>query len=280
VGKQQDVITTAKLGDTVGAQVHGVDRDQLLHDDDLPAWTLEALEHHGALVFRDLHLDDEAQVVFSRKLGKVEIFGKGEHPEIFRVTLDATKNPAAQYLRGTFDWHIDGCTDDIPIMATMLSAHAVADAGGETEFASSYAAYEMLDEAERARLEDVRVVHTIEASQRLFNKDPSPQEVELWRKRPAKEHPLVWRHRSGRRSLVLGATTDHVVGMDPDEGRALLDDLLHRATTPDRVYRHEWQVGDVVIWDNRGVLHRALPYDPSSPRDMHRTTFAGDEPIQ
>ena len=274
------VITTEKLGTTVGAQVHGVDREQLLHDDTLPAWTLDALEEHGALVLRDLHLDDEAQVLFSRKLGKVEIFGKGEHPEIFRVTLDAAKNPAAQYLRGTFDWHIDGCTDDIPIMATMLSAHAVAASGGETEFASSYAAYEMLDDDEKARLDDIRVVHTIEASQRLFNKEPSEKELEHWRKRPAKEHPLVWRHRSGRRSLVLGATTDHVVGMDPDEGRALLDDLLHRATTPDRVYRHEWQVGDVVIWDNRGVLHRALPYDPSSPRDMHRTTFAGDEPIQ
>ena len=274
------VITTEKLGDSVGAQVHGVDRDQLLHDDDLAAWTLQALEDNGALVFRDLHLDDEAQVVFSRKLGKVEIFGKGEHPEIFRVTLDPAKNPSAQYLRGTFDWHIDGCTDDIPIMATMLSAHAVAESGGETEFASSYAAYEMLSDEEKERLEGVRVVHTIEASQRLFNKDPSEQEVENWRRRPAKEHPLVWRHRSGRRSLVLGATTDHVVGMEPEEGRALLDDLLHRATTPDRVYRHEWQQGDVVIWDNRGVLHRALPYDPASPRDMHRTTFAGDEPIQ
>jgi alpha-ketoglutarate-dependent taurine dioxygenase len=274
------VITTEKLGTTVGAQVHGVDREQLLHDDDLPAWTLRALEENGALVFRDLHLDDEAQVVFSRKLGKVEIFGKGEHPEIFRVTLDPAKNPSAQYLRGTFDWHIDGCTDDIPIMATMLSAHAVAESGGETEFASSYEAYEHLDDDEKARIDGVRVVHTIEASQRLFNKTPSPEEVERWRMRPAKEHPLVWRHRSGRRSLVLGATTDHVVGMDPDEGRALLDDLLDRATTPDRVYRHEWQVGDLVIWDNRGVLHRALPYDPSSPRDMHRTTFAGDEPIR
>ena len=169
------VITTEKLGDTVGAQVHGVDRDQLLHDEALPAWTLQALEDNGALVFRDLHLDDEAQVVFSRKLGKVEIFGKGEHPEIFRVTLDPAKNPSAQYLRGTFDWHIDGCTDDIPIMATMLSAHAVAASGGETEFASSYAAYEMLDDDEKARLDGVRVVHTIEASQRLFNKDPSPR---------------------------------------------------------------------------------------------------------
>jgi len=79
---------------------------------------------------------------------------------------------------------------------------------------------------------------------------------------------------------VLGATTDHVVGMSREDGRALLDDLLARATVPERVYRHQWQVGDLVLWDNRGVLHRACRYDPSSPRDMHRTTFSGDEPIQ
>ena len=274
------VLTTERIGANVGALVVGADTDRLLNDQAFPAWCLDELEANGALVFRGLNIDDATQVAFSKKLGKVEVFGKGEHPEIFRVTLDPAKNPSAQYLRGTFDWHIDGCTDDVPIMATMLSAHAVAESGGETEFASSYAAYEMLSEEEQAKLEGVRVVHTIEASQRLFNKNPSDQEVENWRRRPAKEHPLVWRHRSGRRSLVLGATTDHVVGMDRDEGRALLDDLLHRATTPDRVYRHEWLQGDVVIWDNRGVLHRALPYDPASPRDMHRTTFAGDEPIQ
>ena len=274
------VSTTEKLSDTVGAQVLGVDRDRLASDDAFPAWCLEALEANGALVFRDLHLDDEAQIAFSRKLGKVEKLGHGEHPEIFRVTLDPTKNSAAKYLKGTFDWHIDGCTDDIPIMATMLSAHTVAESGGETEFASSYAAYEDLDADEQRHLESLRVVHTIEASQRLHNPDPTPEEVELWRRRPAKEHPLVWTHLSGRKSLVLGATTDHVVGMDRDEGKALLQDLLDRATTPDRVYRHEWALGDVVIWDNRGVLHRACPYDPTSPRDMHRTTFAGDEPIQ
>jgi alpha-ketoglutarate-dependent taurine dioxygenase len=273
-------VTTEKLTPTVGALVEGVDRERLVDDEAFPAWCLDALEAHGALVFRGLDLDDEAQVVWSRKLGTVEKLGKGEHPEIFRVTLDPTKNPSAPYLRGTFDWHIDGCTDDVPIMATMLSAHAVAESGGETEFASSYGAYEDLDDDEKARIDSVRVVHTIEASQRLFNPDPSDEEVALWRRRPAKEHPLVWKHRSGRRSLVLGATTDHVVGMSPDDGRALLDDLLDRATTPDRVYTHTWQVGDVVIWDNRGVLHRAAPYDPASPRDMHRTTFAGDEPIQ
>lgn len=274
------VITTEKLTPTVGALVEGVDRRQLIDDDAFPAWCLDALEANGALVFRGLHLDDETQVAWSRRLGTVERLGNGELPEIFRVTLDPAKNPSAAYLRGTFDWHIDGCTDDVPIMATMLSAHAVADSGGETEFASSYQAYEDLTDEEKERFESVRVVHTIEASQRLHNPDPTPEQVEIWRKRPPKVHPLVWTHRSGRKSLVLGATTDHVVGMDRDEGRALLDDLLARATVPDRVYRHEWRVGDVVIWDNRGVLHRACPYDPSSPRDMHRTTFAGDEPIQ
>jgi alpha-ketoglutarate-dependent taurine dioxygenase len=273
-------ITTEKLTPTVGALVEGVDQDRLLNDDSFPQWCLDALEANGALVFRGLHIDDATQVAWSRKLGTVEKLGRGEYPEIFRVTLDPAKNRSAPYLRGTFDWHIDGCTDDVPIMATMLSAHAVAESGGDTEFASSYAAYDDLDDAEKAYLETLRVVHTIEASQRLFNPNPSPEEVALWRKRPPKEHPLVWKHRSGRKSLVLGATTDHVVGMDPEAGRALLDDLLHRATTPDRVYRHHWEVGDVVIWDNRGVLHRATRYDESSPRDMHRTTFAGDEPIQ
>lgn len=275
------VITTEKLG-AVGAEVKDVDKDRLLHDDDLPKAVLAALEENGALVFRDMHIDDATQVAFSRKLGEVEVLGPkdSEFPEIFRVSLDPAKSRSARYLKGTFDWHIDGCTDDIPIMATMLSAHAVAETGGETEFASTYGAYEDLSDDEKDELSKVRVVHTIEASQRLHNPDPSPEEVELWRKRPSKTHPLVWTHGSGRKSLVLGATTDHVVGMSRDEGRALLDELLARSITPDRVYRHTWSVGDVVIWDNRGVLHRACPYDPTSPRDMHRTTFAGDEPIQ
>jgi alpha-ketoglutarate-dependent taurine dioxygenase len=241
---------------------------------------LDALEQNGVLVLPRLHLDDATQVAFSRRLGVVEVFGRGEYPEIFRVTLDPTKNPAASYLKGTFDWHIDGCTDDVPIMATLLAAHAVAATGGDTEFASTYAAYDALTDAEKKELEHVRVVHSFEASQLLHNPDPAPEERERWRRRPPKTHPLVWRHRSGRKSLVLGATTAEVVGMTPAAGRALLDELLARATAPARVYRHRWEVGDAVMWDNRGVLHRACPYDAASPRDMHRTTFAGDEPIQ
>jgi alpha-ketoglutarate-dependent taurine dioxygenase len=274
------VLETQMLGATVGAEVLGVDPERLVADDDLPGAVLDALQQRGALVFRDLHLDDAAQVAFSKRLGRVETFRNADPPEIFRVTLDPQKNPAAQYLRGTFDWHIDGCTDDIPIKATILSAHAVAGSGGETEFASSYEAYDLLDDAEQARVSSLRVVHTIEASQRLFNNEPTEKELANWRSRPAKVHPLVWRHADGRRSLVIGATASHIDGMDPDESKALLADLLERSTVPERVYRHEWSVGDLVIWDNNGVLHRACRYDPTSPRDMHRCTLAGDEPIQ
>jgi alpha-ketoglutarate-dependent taurine dioxygenase len=272
--------TIRKLGNTVGAEVVGVDCNRLLTDDALPEWCHRVLDENGALVFRELHIDDATQVAFTRRLGTLEGAGGLDDGEVFRVTLDPTKNRAASYLRGTFDWHIDGATDDIPRMASLLSAHAVADSGGETEFASTYAAYDDLTADEQERCLALRVVHSFEAAQLLTDPDPSPEELAMWRKRPAKTHPLVWRHRSGRCSLVLGATASHIEGMDLEEGKALLADLLHRSTRPDRVYRHEWSVGDLVIWDNRGVLHRACPYDASSARDMHRTTIAGDEPIR
>ena len=273
-------IETEQLTETVGLEVRGVDVDRLLHDDAMPEWVLETLEANGVLVFRGLHLDDAAHIAFSKRLGQVEVFGSGENAEIFRVTLDPAKNPAAAYLRGTFDWHIDGLTDDIPIKATLLAAHGVAATGGETEFVSTYAAYDDLADEEKDRFESVRVIHSIEAAQRRLESDPSPQQLAMWRSRPAKEQPLIWRHRSGRRSVVLGPTAGEVVGMDADDGRALIEDVLARATAPERVYRHEWSLGDLVIWDNRGVLHRALPYDPTSPRDMHRTTLSGDEQIR
>jgi len=274
-------VTTKPLSDSVGAEVLDVDRDRLLHDDTLADECLELLDRHGVLVFRELHLDDDTQVAFSKRLGPVERVGRRDDgAEIFRVTLDPAKNPAADYLKGTFDWHIDGMTDDIPIMATVLSAHEVAATGGDTEFASTYAAYEALSDEEQEKALDTRVVHSFLAAQKLSHPNASEADIEFWSRRPPKTHPLVWRHENGRRSLVLGATTDHVEGMSEEEGRAYLADLLDRSTVPERVYRHEWAVGDLVIWDNRGVLHRATRYDPSSARDMHRTTIAGSEAVQ
>jgi alpha-ketoglutarate-dependent taurine dioxygenase len=277
-------ITIDKLSHDVGAEVTGVDSEQLLADETVADTVMDSLEKYGVLVFRGLHLDPRAQVAFCRKLGQIDT-EPGHHPieGIYRVSLDTTKNSSASYLRATFDWHIDGCTpqdDAYPQMATMLSAKAVAAAGGETEFASTYKAFDNLAESERTRLTSLRVVHSLEASQRLVTPNPTREQLAAWRRRPTKEHPLIWTHKSGRRSLVLGASTDHVVGMAPDESRALLDDLLRRCTAPERVYRHEWSVGDTVIWDNRGVIHRAAPYEPDSPREMLRTTVLGEEPIR
>jgi len=279
------LLTMNKLTDTVGAEVVGVDPARLAADEALGAAVLDALEANGVLVFPGLHVDPAAQVAFCRRLGAIDHNSDGHHPVagIYPVTLDKSKNASAAYLRGTFDWHIDGCTptnDDNPQKATVLSAVQVADRGGETEFANSYVAYEHLDEAEQRQLDCLRVVHSLEASQRRVTPDPTPDELARWRSRPTHEHPLVWTHRSGRKSLVLGASADYVVGMGLDEGRALLADLLDRATQSDLVYSHSWSVGDTVIWDNNGVLHRAAPYDRESPREMLRTTVLGDEPIQ
>ncbi len=275
-----NTLTTKKLGATVGAEVVGVDRDRLRRDDTLSAACMAALEEHGVLVFRELHIDDETQIAFSRQLDDVGKAEPAEAPTIYIVSLDPAKSRTAAYTRGTFHWHIDGAQDDVPTKATMLSAHAIAATGGETEFASTYAAYDDLGDDEKREFDGLRVVHTFEASQRLVNPDPSPEELARWREKPDKEHPLVWQHRSGRRSLVIGASAARVVGLDDDEGTSLLNGLLARATVPERVYRHEWAVGDLVLWDNTGVMHRACTYDPASAREMHRTTMRGDEPIR
>jgi alpha-ketoglutarate-dependent sulfate ester dioxygenase len=279
------LLTITKLSDSVGAEVTGLDPSHLAADDPVGETILDALEHNGVLVFRGLHLDPETQVEFCHRLGEIDYSSDGHHPVagIYPVTLDKSKNSSAAYLKGTFDWHIDGCTptgDDYPQKATVLSAKQVAETGGETEFASSYAAYDVLSDEEKERFGALRVVHSLEASQRRITPDPSPELLARWRSRRTHEHPLVWTHRTGRKSLVLGTSADYVVGMDLDEGRALLAELLDRATVPEKVYSHKWTVGDTVIWDNRGVLHRAAPYAPDSQREMLRTTVLGDEPIQ
>ena len=270
--------------ETIGGEISGVDPDDLLHDESIMAIVVEALETHGVLVFRDINLDPETQVTFCQRIGEVD-FSEGHHPVpgIYRVTRDAAKNANAEYLKGTFHWHIDGCTplhDEPPQKATVLTAMAVAESGGETEFASTYAAYVALSDDEKERFVGLRVLHSLEASQRLVYPDPTPEQVDGWRTRPTSVHPLVWTHRSGRKSLLISAHADHIVDMDPDESRFLLDALMERATKDECVYRHHWSVGDTVIWDNTGVLHRSTPYRAGSPREMLRTTIFGSEPIQ
>src|SRR5262245_42833351 len=141
-------IETQPLTATVGAEVHGIGAEQLAKHPMLAPAVVDALEAHGVLIFRALYPSPEQQVAFCRNIGEVDCSSTNhEVPGIFRVSLDRTKSHAAAYLLGTFEWHVDGCTPDgdaYPQMATVLSAKAVAEAGGETEFASSYAAYDDL----------------------------------------------------------------------------------------------------------------------------------------
>ena len=267
-------LTIEKLGDTVGAEVVGVDRDRLMADDALPAWTLDALEAHGALVFRDLHVDDTAQVAFSRKPRQGRGVRQGRAPRDLPGHARPPEEPDGRLPEGHL--RLAHRRDD---RGHPDHGHAAERPGrrdqGRARRSSRAPTRPTTTSPRRSRTASAPSGSSTRSRPRSCSRTPTRprRSGDLWRSRPSKEHPLVWKHRSGRCSLVLGATTSHVVGMDAEESRAFLDGLLARATRPERVYRHEWQVGDMVIWDNRGVLHRACPYDPTSARDMHRTTL-------
>ncbi len=234
------------------------------------------LEERGVLIFRNFNFSDGEQLAFSKTLG--EVLPQGEKG-IFKITLDKNENAGAEYLKGSFYWHIDGATDDVPNRAALLNARRLSATGGQTEFANTYAAYADLPESEKKSLEKLRVVHCFENAQRMVNPEPSYAELQMWQLKTPKTHPLVWKHRSGRKSLVLGATASHIEGMSLEEGRALLCRLLEWATQRQFVYQHQWTPGDLLMWDNTGTMHRVLPYPLDSGRLMHRTTLVGEEAL-
>ncbi|WP_019930694.1 TauD/TfdA family dioxygenase [Nocardia sp. BMG111209] len=271
-------ITTKKLSDQVGVEVLDVDATRLVEDDDLPAAILDLLEQHGVVLFRELHAGDEAQVAFCRKLGELVQFPNYPNPNVMEISFDPD-NPNAKYFPSNDYWHLDGFMDEVPAKFSILSAHVVTPVGGETAFASTYAAYDDLSETEKKEFENVRVVHRMERVQRLSYPEPTAEQLADWARWVDREHPLVWTHESGRKSLVFGAGASHLVGAE-ERGRELLDDLEARATAPDRVLTHTWTVGDLVLWDNTGLVHRACDFDHAQPRRMHRSTVLGTESIK
>ncbi|MEO6717008.1 MAG: TauD/TfdA family dioxygenase [Novosphingobium sp.] len=238
----------------------------------------ELLERRGVLVFPRLHMSKEQQLAFSATLGEVLIQGS---KQVLNISLDKNENKGAEYLadyfKGSFFWHIDQTSEDSPCRASLLGARNLSDVGGETEFANTYAAWDALPESEQRTYEGLRVVHSLEAAQLYITPEPTVAEMEGWRKIPTKVHPLVWTHESGRKSLVLGSTASHIEGRDLSEGRMILTRLREWATQPQFVYQHRWTLGDLVIWDNTGTMHRALPYPFDSGRLMTRTTLKGEE---
>jgi alpha-ketoglutarate-dependent taurine dioxygenase len=236
-----------------------------------------ALEKRGVIFFRGLDISDEQQVVIAKTLGNT-VANEGEGG-IYKVSLDKSVNQRADYLKGSLFWHFDGSLQPYPNLAAVLRAIKLSDVGGQTEFCNTYTAYEELPADEKKAIEGLRVVHSAERSQYYVRPEMSYEEIKFWQKSPNQTCPLVWTHKSGRKSLLLGATADYVVGLSVEESRALLARLRDWATQPQFVYRHEWQVGDLLIWSNTGTMHRALPYPEDSGRLMHRTILAGEEPM-
>ncbi len=235
----------------------------------------DLLERRGVLVFPQIHFTDEEQVAFTRTLGDLAPEMAGEL--IYKVTLDSAANARSDYLKGSWYWHIDGTMNKVPILASILSSKVLSPTGGHTEFCNTYAAYDDLPAADKQALESLRVMHS--AWNTLFYYDPEPALDKLREMMSIgdNELPLVWTHRSGRKSLVIGATAYQVIGKSYRESSELLVRLREWATQPQFFYQHRWQVGDTVIWDNTGTMHRATPYDPACGRMMHRTKLQGEE---
>lgn len=238
----------------------------------------DALEERGVLIIRQINFTDEEQLQFAKSLGDVVTFND---QAIFKISLDPKTNPmAAEYLKGSLLWHIDGAMDDVPSRGSILTARQLPETReGNTEVANSYRAFQDLPAEEQARLESLRVVHTMAASQGRTYPNATEEQKADWDRFPPKVHPLVWTHKSGRKSLVTGVSADHIEGMDWAEGRALLEKLDATITSDEYVYSHEWTVGDLLIWDNTVSLHRAAHYEPTSGRLMHRVTLEGEESL-
>ena len=241
---------------------------------------LERLENTGILLFPRLDLTDDEQVAFTDVLGGSvkEIGGAATKQGVFKVSLDKKINyDVAEYLMGSMYWHIDGTMNPQPIRASMLTAKVLTDEGGDTQFANTAAAWADLSDDDKAQYEGLRVVHSLWRSQLYHFPEPTIEQLTRWQGHGEAELPLVCKHKSGRKSLVLGNTAHYVKGVDPKESYRILHGLREFATSEPYMYTHKWTVGDTIIWDNRTSLHRATPYDPDAGRMMHRTILQGTE---
>jgi alpha-ketoglutarate-dependent 2,4-dichlorophenoxyacetate dioxygenase len=273
----------------LGAEVAGVDLARPL-DDDAFARIAAAFDEHSVLVFHGQHLTDEQQMAFSARFGPLETtvrtMGNEDRLGAHIVDLSNTDEHGRPmpwtdrrmlYHSGNQLWHSDSSFKPVPAHSSALSARVIPPEGGETEFASMRVAYEALSDDLRRQVDGKVVVHSFGFSRSLI--DPGIG-TEVGREYPPVRHALVRANpANGRKAVYVGSHAWFVEGMSIDDSRILIAKLLEITTRPDRVYRHTWRVGDLVMWDNRCILHRGRPWDSARhPRVMHRTTVAGTGP--
>lgn len=271
-----EALPTRVIKERIGSEVLA-DRATLLSGE-YAAEIRELLEQRGVLVFPQIGFSDEEQIAFTETLGTFAPEARGE--KLYKVSLDTEVNKQADYLKGSLYWHLDGTMNEVPILASLLQSVALGNPDeGDTEFCNTYAAYDDLSDEDKAEIADLRVMHSAWNTLFYYNPEPSAKTLKQMMAIGDRELPLVWTHKSGRKSLVLGATARHITDIDYTRSAELLVRLRDWSTQPQFTYRHKWTVGDLVIWDNTGTMHRATPYDPSSGRLLQRTKLEGEEPF-
>lgn len=264
--------------EAVGLDVRAVDEAQAA---DLQS----ALHRHGVLVLRGQQLGPDDLVAFARRFGPVEYgvredYQLPENKDVYVISnIVENGRPLGNPYDG-FAWHTDLSFLEHPTAYTFLYGIETPPEGADTEFASAFRSYEALPPERRAALDRIAVRHSY-AILHATRKWAAPLTEEQKRQFPDVVHPLVRTHPgTGRKALYLGPNTSLPVGMDEAEGNRLIHELLDLTVRPDAVYAHHWRPGDLVVWDNHGVVHRATEYDRDRYRRlMHRVTVRGERPV-
>ena len=277
--------TVRPLTPALGAEIIGVDLARGVDDNQFTA-IYQAFLRFQVLLFSNQDLPPGPQVEFARRFGEVQIHVMNQYhadgfPELYRLSnLDEQGNPNGRHPdKGTLAWHTDGSWRRVTGQATILYAEVVSQQGGETHFCDMYGAYERLSPEWKTRIANLRAVHNLDFSRtRRHGEDPmtDAQRAAV----PPVDHPMVRTHpETKRKCLFLGDHAEYVQGVDYAQGRALIDELNDLAIHADLCYEHRWTPGELILWDNRCLQHRATEYDPATQRRLiRRCTVLGETP--
>ena len=269
----------------LGAEVLGV---TLAHgiSDELFAAIYRAFLRHQVLLFEPQDIPPATQVAFARRFGEVQVhvmnqYHAGGFPELYRLSnLDEHGRPTGKHPdKGTLAWHTDGSWSHVTGQATIIYGEVVPKVGGETHFCDMYGAYDRLSPEWKARIADLRAVHNLDFSRnRRHGEDPLTEAQR--RERPPVDHPIVRTHpETGKKCVYLGDHAEYIAGMPYDEGRALIEELNAMIIHRDLTYEHCWTTGELLLWDNRCVLHKATAFDEAREgRVVRRCTVLGEVP--
>lgn len=257
----------------------------------------DAMARYGVVVLRDQYITDDQHIRFSERFGMLERvpeMGIKNHAlRLRRELFDASNldinheilpdnDPRRLFSKGNLFWHSDSSYNDLPTRFSFLLARTIPPSGGNTEFADINSAYHALPRGMKEKIEDLYTIHNLWHSRTRGGVKEITEEMK--RAMPSVRHKLVrTTPESGRKGLMIGGHCSHIDGLPIEEGRAFLETLLNQVTQPQYIYSHPWREGDMVIWDNRCVLHRATDYeDRRYKRDMRRTTvdeFPAGRPV-